>query len=128
MSREQLVQQISVFLGNAFEYFYDSDQLQNQMKPESDCKFIHFKFKPDSHMSQNEIKTIFDTKLKNLQQNFLQHEVTGGKAMWFGYILTIKINTVEDLTNEMARVQLEYEQKITQFQEQLEILRSTCGV
>lgn len=127
MTREILVNKSSAILGDNFEYFYDTDQIQNQMKPESDCKFIHFKFKPNLNMSSHDMRTTFEIKLKELQQNFLQHDIDGGKAMWFGYILTIKINTIEDLTNEMIHVQTEYAQKIKKLETRLDVLKSTCA-
>jgi hypothetical protein len=125
MTRKNLINKSSAILGDDFEYFYDTDQIQNQIIPELECKYIHFKFKPNLHMSHNEIQTIFETKLKELQQIFLQHDINGGKAMWFGYILTIKINTTEDLKNEMTNVQTEYEQKIKKLESQLDVLKNT---
>lgn len=124
--RETLITQFLEVLGDGFSYYYDTDQIQNQMRPESECQYVHFTFRPSGKLTQTQKQDIFDAKLAELQSTFRQYEVCGGKAMWFGYILSIKLSSVKELEQAMLNEKLEYEQKIKRMNEQLEILKSMC--
>lgn len=120
--RENLINQFQIFLGEDFKYYYDEDILENQISQESECKNIHFKFQPPKKNINCETGKIFETKLNELKLSFPQYEIYGGKAMWFGYFLTIEIKTFEKTEKEKVKKDTEH------LNEQLEILKSTCGV
>lgn len=119
--RRTLIKLFSELLGDDF-YYYDADDIINQLKPESESVYIHFRFKHVVAMSEPQ-KKLFELKLTQLQKIFLEYEITGGRVMWFGYMITINLTTIEELENLMFNTKLEYEHRIKRMKEQMKVLK-----
>lgn len=121
-ARETLIEQFSKSLGNQFNYYYDT----NQSRLESECMYIHFRFQPTISMSESKKQEFFELKLTELQKSYLQYDICGGNVMWFGYILTINLTTLEDLKKIMSNTKLEYEHRMKRLEEQIEVFKNKC--
>ena len=106
------------YLGNDF-YCYNID---NQNK--SSLMYVNFKFKSSNFLSKDEAEHIFQEKLNGIKLLFPQFEIHGGNALWVGYIITIKLHTIE----ELERQKIKYSHKLNLIEDELEILKSLCGI
>lgn len=127
-TRETLIKQFSKLLGDDFNYYYDTDQLQNQIISESECQYIQFKFKPSAKISRSDTQKLFESKLAELKSRYMCYDICGGRVEYFGYILTIKLNSIDQLEKSISNAKIEHEQKIKRMEEQLEILKKNVNL
>ena len=122
LNRHQYVQDFQKLLGDGFEYYFNTDLLQNQTEKESDNKRITFKYNPPKNIERNIWKKLFNDKLSLLETQYEQFDIFGGQYEYEGYMIHIKLKTKEDIIESINLETIKYEKNMQKFQKQLEIL------
>ncbi len=104
MDTKHISKLILNYLGTDFCYYDAFADFNDKHKNEI---YLHFKFNPSNTLQKDEIKHMFETKLNGLKLLFPEDKIIGGYALWFGYIITVQLNT---------------------FKYELETIKSLCGV
>jgi hypothetical protein len=92
-TNEILMEHVSNVLGDSFNLkkFFDDDT------------HIHFLLSPNIKLSEEEKYKLFNLKLNELKSIFTDHNIYGGKALWFGHIITIKLHpTISEQTDTLG--------------------------
>jgi len=117
-NKKNLTEKISTILGNDFKY-HATNIINNCSTLEPEFQYIHFIFTP-KNIKQRDKQLFFEQKIEELKLNYPHYEIFGGYVIWFGHMLTIKI----DLLHQKQI----YKQNMEYFYKQCEIVNSTNGV
>jgi hypothetical protein len=104
--RNELLEQISLAIGDDFNYYYDSDYIGNQVISENESKYISFLYRPKSKIGVN--KLMFESLVTTMKELWPMHDIFGGKVQYLGWMVTLRIRSLEDIENEIKLSTEEY--------------------